>query len=594
MSFATAKEKHYHQPIWLFEYDLPKDQSLFVGHKAGVYKIDLAVLQSENFTDIGDSFWTETDLYNRSKFSITSVTVVNNSDAVSTVYTERSLTDLSANDESFYFDPIHNIIYISYSSFYPWYLFSTRLGAAFGFSNNGYHSGTRYYPPQIQSISPITQTRDISFYGVQENNPITVTLKNDETNNNLDSMVNTDIYNKEARIKLGFIDDGAATDFETMYTGQIENIPSVSYDAVEVQLNSKRSFLTAGLPRNRCTTDDFPNIEQELIDTPKPLGFGYVEAAPIFCVNGSASTGPYEFIVADTANWELSSTFTPNIYINGALIASTSYSPTTGIIKLSSNSWNPDSGDEVACSFVGHITSTGQVIQNGMHIIREMLKEFVSIDYSSATYDTTEWAAYESNAANMAISIREEIPLNDVISTIADSLDGMFYETRDGRFRFRAVDTSAAPSTSIPFGNLLNPPVAKYNADEWASKVTVKFNKNHFADRWQHTTTENEAAIYNKYGSYRTKEFETVIKYTTDAKMLATDRLDYFSDIKATFEVTAPLKHLDVEVLDTVNVEINRVGGQWMGNIKTEVLSAGINPDANTINLKLRYISEAT
>lgn len=585
MTFAAAAALKTVSPITLLEIDTQDTQSLFAYYEPGIAYIDL---KSSGVAPY--DFWGSDD-YNTSTVSVSTLTVTPTSGGSEETYTEvSSLANLRTQNKGWYFNATAQELYIHFDNYDPWWTFDTiEIGYSSGYSDCGYHSGTTYYPPAIAGSIKISERTDNEFYGLQRYTPIDVDLYNDGS---LDNLPKQDLYGKVAKILLGFEDlDNGYDDFEVIKTGYIENIPTIAMDKVTITINDARKFLSKSLPENRVTQSTYANLSDDDQNRVIPLAFGSVRGCEPICLNtDEAAPASYTMLIADTDKWDLNST-TPVCYVNGTSVTVSAWDETAGTFTLATADYDPEE-DDVYCDLTGY--DDGGVIQSGPDIIKELLVEFADIAYISDNFDTTQWATASAAAYDIGLFVDDAKSIGDICAEVAQSCRGLFKQTRAGKWTFLFENDSAAAVDTVYQRDILNRSEAKYDADKYISSGTCKYSAHWFSDKFRRVSDDSyEADAYATYKQYKSKEFETIIGNSTDAADYLDAQLSKNSTIYPVFEITTSLQFIAVNLLDNVNVEINRLYDDWYGTIKCQVIGIGIQPSKGLIDFDLRYIEDA-
>jgi hypothetical protein len=479
-------------------------------------------------------------------------------------------------------------------SFDPWYCFRTiELGVINGFSNIVFQ-GTSYFPPALKAEDlDIAFRKDSDFFGMNEFEPVTFTLHNDGS---LDNLARQNLYGKSSRLKLGFPDlDNGIDDFETLLTGKIENIPAVAFDGVKIRVGDLRKFLSRAIPINTLNKTDYPDLNEDNVERPKPLAFGNIRGAELICLNEEETPVPthYDFILADTETWELKNE-TPTVKVEGSTVTVTNFSAASGTFQLSSGLY--EAGDTVTADLKGFIDSGGDFLNNATDIIKALLAQFADISYISDNYDLSGWSQAYNSAYNMAIFIDETRSITEVINDLAYSCLGFFTPKRDGKYTFLYNDLDAAAVATIYQEEILNPDdiQAEYDEQEFLTSAVCKYSEELESGNWRRArNTDYEEDVYETYVVYREREFETKIDNATDAAAYAEERMVLSQSIRPVFTVVTGLQHVQRKILDNVNVELNRLYDSWYGTVKCQIIGMRIKPAVGQIEFSLKYIEDA-
>lgn len=574
------------QPIVLFEISEDQLQELFSYAEPGIPMISLTAKDG-----VPDDlpFWNQADSYNQFNKQLSEVQVYDGSSW--TTYTEvSSMASLRTQNESWYFDFEEQNLYMHFDSFNPWWTFeSVRIGLTAGFSDNGYHSGTAYYPPALKSRNiTISYSKDPLFYGKSDFTSLSVHLLNDGS---LDNVADSNWYGKVAKIKLGF-SEVAYADFKTLFSGKVEFIPEIKPDTVRVDLADQRKLLNRTIPVNRYSQTTHTDLSDDNANKPIPLLFGSVRKIPCVCLNEEESGSPanYTFQICDPLSYGGISSIDA-VYVEGTEVTPGSTNLTACTFVLSSAQVG-DNFDAVTADATGYEDGSSVVIDNGLYVMRELLRLYDEKEYIAANFNTTNWTSEESSAADIGLLISDEETLGEVLGRISHSMFGMFYVQMDGKFNFVSTDSSRAVTKSIDESDILNEPYPKYNPSDLVAVATVKYSPDGEGNYRRIVDDSEEDNIYNKFRQRPGATFETLLAGKTDAETWGGKIVDIAKDIPRLFPVDVSMKHIDIEWLDNVNAEINQVRKTWFWNIKTEVIGYDLHLGDMRISLLLRYIED--
>jgi len=70
--------------------------------------------------------------------------------------------------------------------------------------------------------------------------------------------------------------------------------------------------------------------------------------------------------------------------------------------------------------------------------------------------------------------------------------------------------------------------------------------------------------------------------------------MDYYSEVKGIYTVTTKTQNIQLDILRTLSIEINRVGKKWLDYVKTEIIGVTKDLIENKIKITARHISGLT
>ena len=556
-TFSAAAAQTNNQRIVLTELDISVDDvSLMLPFEAGIYCWTMT--QSE--TVVAASYWytvfaadTEVD---GTDYNIQSLRVNNQ------VYTKvSSLADLRTTNSSFYYNNTLNILYIHFENgSKPWWMYTISPGGVWGFTDqgrkdeiDGCYWGNVYYEPRITSELSLKQTKDPDFYGIMAFDSITI--EHDNADGFFDTFPNMNLFGQPYRVKVGYTNVDY-DDFETVYSGFVEGPSFPDLSTMQLSVMDQRKALSRSLPTRTVTSTAYTNLNEDDENKPKPLAWGAVRNAPCICLNKDETTpASYTYLFLDTTDHAAGAL--TQVYAGGVAVAHGGESLANGTFTLTTTLAD-DGKAEVTADFTGF-----DGITNGLDVIKDILTEYADVTYSATTYDTTEWAAEQTDAANIGLWLGQgnEKKISEVIELIGTSLDGSFLVLGDGRYTFRSWDSSRASVYTILQDEILGEPAIEYPPDEYLSSVVVLYSPdNNGGDSLRVENTDYETAAANTYKRYEQKEYETVLTSSSDADDLAEAIITRRKAIVPTVKLSLAL-YPDFEIMQFVTATILRNSG---------------------------------
>jgi hypothetical protein len=239
--------------------------------------------------------------------------------------------------------------------------------------------------------------------------------------------------------------------------------------------------------------------------------------------------------------------------------------------------------------------------KNALEVIEELLSINYFYPYTSDYYDITNWEAAKALAPNATIDIGvgktiTDMKVQEIIEMVCSSSFGSFLIDKDGKFSFKMIDPTATATSIIESIDLLNTDGNKieYSPNTIISSTKVGHSKSWAEDYTSPYTwlvdTSKEADSYKKYKIYNQKEFTTILTNVTDAQTFSDKILAYFKDIHGTGTIIVPMKYYNVEIADTINIEINRMKKTMLGTKKCEIMGIAYKLATASIEIKYRIV----
>lgn len=605
----------------LLEIDSLEAQTRFVHYKAGIATMTLTQLGEFSSFDFGTSD------YNTTEKSIESLTVIEND--IPTDYTAAdSIADCVAQNASFYFNSTTQQLYVHFDDYTPYWLYDfIDIGVVAGYSNNGVNTGTSYYPPRLITDGlTVEYEKDPLYAGLIKFKEYTFSLRNGD--HELDDLASQDLYGNATRIKVGSETDDYA-DFKTLFEGRVSSVPEIRFDEVTVDAQDKRKFLSRGIPTSRFNQTDYPNLPDDFVGENIPIAFGDLRGVPLVPIN------TYQFKICDPLTDEYGGiTSIDSVYVDGVEVTPDSQSLTDCTVTIDSADADREFSKKVTADITGYSDGSG-LIDNGLYVLRKLLRIYGGVQYLASNYNTTEYDSYEATANDIALFVEDE-DLSDVIEHIALSMFGIFYVQPDGKYSFKKTDEDRASAQTISEDDIISEPYAEYDEENFLTSVKIKYNKKQDANTYQRFVYDDlQDTIFLQYRQYREKEYETALTNSTDAEEMAVEVMDISKQIPTYFPLTVPYEtYKGLVILDNVQTAIKRtvlgtkniittdgyltaedgdilttesgdrlvitetesepayVKEDWYGDIKAEIIQQAYNLSDETIDLKLRLIEE--
>ena len=568
--------------IILWEYDAPLINLTVLNYSAGIWQwcvVPGDITVTDDNGNIGYYGYTNLIEYNVKSLLVDGV-----------IYLKvDTLNDLSSQDEAYYYDIDTKIIYITFTNYNVWLEQIMTIGIAVGYANkddgNGNVFSGNYYKPIVQSISGIKKSKDPLFYGLLKYNTGTVKLIN--TDGEFDSWRDQKSYRQPTRLLLGEVGDIYSA-FVPVGAGVIGE-HTRSWDNFSIKFEDPRNILSNKMPKNKLKKADWPNLSDSNVDAPKPIAYGEINNAPCICLNEEATASYYTFLLCDTEYNAVSALGTVKVDNVVKTVYSSNLAAGTFVLT-SANVGDYKTG--VTASF------TANAIDNGVDIIKDILKRYADTDYIDEYYDLVETAqaVTDCSGRNVALYIKEETDVKKALEKVCIDIDGLFFQHDDGLWTVRIYDSDRTPAQTIEFDEILEgSPAIDGNEDQFLSSVIIKYNKNQSTGSY--STYENtlyESEVFAYYKALQTKTLETGLSDLASAQAKSESIMEFSKYIQDIVKIKVGFEFYDLEIMDFVICDpIRRRSGT---EIKAIYEIIDINKDFNNyrIQLTLKYIKTYT
>ena len=554
--------------ILLCEMDIGQGQDFWTNYRAGVWMVNF----NKYYPDIDSSLLAGVSAQDISKVGSVKASGV----SLRPVATK---ADVQANDSSFHYDSNFKSLYVHCPDGDDPDLFLMMIGVSYGTANHGGVYSGFIYEGRLISVPSIAKSKDPLFFGVVSFEGGDVTI--DNTNGKFDRFAeDNDVFGNAARLLLGF-DDMPYEDFIPRMSGYMERV-QVTQTQLTVGIQDKRKQLSRSLPPNVFDDSTYPNIKEKNVGKGIPLGYGSIKNAPVVCTNEEES-GPsnWQFKICDTEFHSIKEITT--VYVEGVSKTPTATDLDEATFMLNLGDYNK--GDDVTCTFKGYVDALGNLIENGLHVVRDLLLNYYGVKYNSNFYNIARWDEGKAPAVNYFI--KKEKKLIDIIGEIAETVQGDFIVNDDGRFAFRIYDPYAGAVQRIYQRQLLEVPQFEYDPSEVLTSIKVGYAKDWAEDEYLWLDDKSqETDIFKKFKTYLSEDFETLLTTKAAAQDFADKRLELSGDVKKTFTVLLkPGQVILREIDDVIIVTVMRPAKTMLNDCKAEII--GIENDGNAMTVKL-------
>jgi len=589
MAFLDKIDQSVTHKIVLFEYDLPVNNDVLINYEAGIW-FNILTPGDKSWTDDNGNLWYYTNT-NEIEYNIQSLKIGSQD------YTKvNSLTDLRIQNASFYYDALTTKIYIHFDSWEPPLDKIILLGSVTGYSTEadrelGAYYENVYYEPRITSIPNLNTQKDPLFFGKIAFNSGSISLANND--GQFDNFEDENAYRQAGRILFGF-ENETYDEYKKVFTGYLENY-SNTFETFTVTIQDIRKSLSRSIPINYLNLIEFPDLEPDNVDYPKPIAYGYINQAPVICLNELADPIPdnYEYMLADTTNRNIHSVV--EIYEGETDITSTatwSVDLTTGILSIDSD--DVDDITDIYVSFYGYKDDSGNVISNAMSVIKDLMLYYADISFIDTNFNTTMWNLATASAIDIGIFIDDDVNLIDKINDIIASTHGIFYAQIDGKYSAKIFNSNRDPVKTIYNYEWIGQPSVKNNGSEFLSSIRISYNKNLRTDRYeQYINSDYEENALLRYKSYKQRTLETLITSSSDAEIMSDLIMQQSYFVRNIIQRKVKMSHYDLELGDFIIANPStRPDGDIDNFYVYEIIGKNINFNTFEITLTMKYIQD--
>ncbi len=471
-----------------------------------------------------------------------------------------------------------------------------------GFSNYPDYYDNIYYDGRLGKISPMTRSIDNLYNGIVSYESGTIDLINSD--GYFDNIRDFNIYGQKVKIFFGEDDSSLIfpekdpdeskdnISFKQKYEGVIESFQTLP-DLIQLKLIDPRKALSKEIPENKFTKEKFKNIEDDEMFI--PLSYGRINKAVPVCINEIEGQPLYYFKVCDTTFHKIGSI--DSVYVDGKEIDIYSIDLDQGIFALESKMYEP--GGEIACNFNGYVDENGELIDNPVGVIEDILLNHTPFFYDESIFNIDEWEKTKnSTLPPISLYLDEPKKIMDIIGTLGKSFFGTFIIQGDGKKTIKKRDVLKKPVKTIYISEHVDNFDLQENSDEYISLPVIGYNKNIEEDKFNYYTNDGkEKFLFSKYQKCNKKKFETNLVNKEDVINYSIEILSIYGGYSRTFAFTTKSQNFDIELEDLIDVEIYGSSDgeeEIYGQIRMEVLS--IQHDYNNFTAKIsgRWIKDVS
>jgi len=553
----------------LIELDIGKIVDLFINESAFVWKVNL-----DGVYPVPEAFL----LTGYEALGIVSVGSVK-SDSIN-LNRLSSLATVQAAPGSFYYDSVARNVFIHYPDSNDPGTHQTLIGAVFGYSNFSVNYNGVAYEPRILSPPSITQSKDPLYFGRISFPGVNIQIGN--ADGSLDRFAeDNDWYGNDVRCYIAE-DPSDFSDFTQIYQGYMENIRFSAGETMTVQTRDKRKQLSNRIPLEKFDITTYPNIKEKNINTPIPLTYGVLRNIKAVCTNEEETPTPtnYNFTFADTTYHDIQSVDNSGkVYVEGILKTPASIDLTAGTFVITSASGDYSPGDDVTLDIHGYEDISGNLIENGLDVIKDILVNYTTYKFSNDIYNVGEWTVATNLVSDVGYSVEEYQKVDKAIEDISASIQTDIYFQGDGRLTAKKYDSSFPSLQTFTRFELMEIPSIDYDTDEIITTPIINYdrdwNENEFFGKLVDDSQEEELFAVNKTSV--TETFPTFLTTQADAQAFSNTVIEISGLPRKLVTTKYKLQPLLRKIGDFITVPIWRPTTQILEDAKVEIISITFN-----------------
>lgn len=540
---------------------------------------------------------------------------------------------------SFYFNNSTKQLLVHFEHHKPYYYFdqnTIEIGFALGFFNTNSASDGEWestqYAPRLLNFPTFKDTLDDLFHSKQRYQSAEIEIDNYDLkykNFNIGSGIKKKNGNLVRILQWTGEDSTQAlySEFEVKYQGVIERI--IEGRTIRIGMRDIRSSLTIKSPQRYLDTTEYPSIKDPDKEYLIPELWGKCYDVPCVCLNEDINDGDplgttaYEYMICDTEHHTIASDSITVVYVNGKKVIATptvTFNSTQQFATFSleakvnfsvvdeDGDFRYENMDKVTIDVEGYLkgdsfresdggltTTPDELINNGLAILREIIRNNYGYEYTDTYYEISEWEALEDDAYTVGYYIDKQTEVQKQIEELASSQLGKFIWNAELKFSFRNndFDTFEMEIPKHKFYPEDYMPTFEEDSTQVQSIIRVG-NKRKWSQsddelqyEWLVDDSNQETALVD-YASTQTKDFHTLIDNQTDAQDYATRSLVYVGISKDTFTILTDWSHKDLKSGDWVKVQADHSTENILGWTKCQIQEVAPQIGTWQVQLKLR------
>ena len=505
-----------------------------------------------------------------------------------------SYANMYANAASWYFDTDAQMLYVHMTNNDWVHEHTMTVGVNYKVTNDSAANdlGNGHYEERLVEVPTISKKKDSHIYGLIQHSGGSFVLNNRD--GEFDQMSGMDFYGQPVVFKYGFQGNTYA-EFKEVGRESIEGA-DFDWDTISFASRDDREKLSRKIPLNTFTASAYPYLHADDTGKTIPIFYGEIRGAPVVCVNKAQSGTPsWVFKVCDTSNHANGIQAIDTVYVDGVVKTPTATDLTAGTFTLATGDW--DKIKAVTFDGKGLKNAATTYAINPLDIIADLLSVYLLITYNATNYDTTEWAASRTHtlANDNGIWLDRPIGIIDIIEKICSSVGGNFIKLDNGKYTFRFTDIQAAVQYAITINEYMEALKIGFGGTDLVTTVRVgwKANQKENAYRWN-VQNGRRLGIFSRYSKDNDLEKETYLTTDADAAELATYLYDLYDEAEPVMEITTKSQYMDSEIMDVVQVNVQRVSGsQMMKDFVGEIVGITKNLMENKVNMTIRRLRDA-
>ena len=322
----------------------------------------------------------------------------------------------------------------------------------------------------------------------------------------------------------------------------------------------------------KFNTTDYPNISDSDVNSDIPVGWGVLYGIePIEVSKDTADPATWIDYIALDPDYI---TAVSGVYDKDGNSLTHTFTASTGIIRVTSVDGD---GEVIEAEYMN---VTGKTDCNIAEILTFALEANESLTYIEGIWDLTETNSYLAICPDVSVYF-DGGTTKELVETVLKNDMAYLIQKNDGRLTIRRWGETYT-NHQIESWTITDKPKKNFEdaTKYFCSSVKIDYNQNYNGDYFQNSYLydTDEREIFGKFRKSYLATFETGLNNSTDALDLSERLIERFGNIRETVELSLGVNTFDINLLDTIEIEIQLGNPAREFSPYSKWIVKGINP----------------
>lgn len=463
---------------------------------------------------------------------------------------QTNLNDCINNEKSLYFNLVEQLLYIHFEHELNPYSDYTEFGKTFGFTNDKVRNfnGIKYLP-EIISIPDFSEAVDPLQYeriGFRGGNTIYNNLPSENNTGKFDN--NEKWFGNEQNILFGKNNDDYF-DLLKIQKLYIES-NSINFNTTIFSCKDLREQQSINIPIDVFNISEYPDIEDDLIDTIIPEAYGLINRIPGICINGKSAGNKFFYFASNMNSGNIIEAKKNEVWV-----IVTPVNITNGTVELSIVDAHID-GDNT--KGLNDVRASGEFIniKNPADIIVELNKRYLDIDYNLSNYDIAEWEDEKQYLADVGLYLDDQKDIFEWIEILQyGSTVGFQYFINYGKRTIRLDNPNRPVTKRVKSVEILNDIEIDNNAELFSTHAIINYDNKRLENRDYYDDVFMQHRKENKF------EIDTLLINESDAYDKSVIIMEDQKEVRFITDIEIFGKeYFNLKIFDILDVELSQKG----------------------------------